>query len=155
MKSKIVVTSIINDAILSKLEIDGKEINVLTVSDALHDPKFKTFIRSYKPGKLGWEAEASWNLTAKINSYALMNHVALTKMALAHQPAEWNGDLLRRYMPMSEVKSLVNEGVYSDESHFDSIFTRRLFNAAGLCKLSEVSTGEAQNEAIALQDFIL
>ena len=155
MKSKIVVTSIINDTIFSKLEIDGKEMNVLTVSDALHDPKFKTFIRSYKAGKLGWEAEASWNLTAKINSYALMNHVALTKMVLAHQPAEWSGELLRHYMPMSEVKSLVNEGVYSDESNFDSTFTHRLFNAAGLCKLPKVSSGTAQHDAADLQALTL
>lgn len=155
MKSKIVVTSIINDTIFSKLDIDGKEMSVITMSDAHHDPKFQTFIRSYKPGKFAWEAENSWNLTAKINSYALMNHIALIKMVLAHPPSEWSGKLLRRYMPMSEVKLLVKEGIYSDESSFESSFTHRLFSAAGLYALPKGGSGMLQSAAEDSQGLIL
>lgn len=155
MKSKIVVTSIINDTIFSKLDIDGKEMSVITVSDAHHDPKFQTFIRSYKAGRFAWEAENSWHLTAKINSYALMNHIALTKMVLAHPPSEWSGKLLRRYMPMAEVKLLVNEGIYSDESSFDSSFTHRLFSAAGLYALPQGGRGMLHNTAAESQGLIL
>lgn len=155
MKSKIVVTSIIDDTIFSKLDIDGKEMSVITVSDVHHDPKFQTFIRSYKPGRSAWEAENSWNLTAKINSYALMNHIALTKMALAHPPSEWNGKLLRRYMPTSEVKLLVNNGIYSDESSFDSSFTHRLFSAAGLYALPKSGGGMLLNTTERSQGLIL
>lgn len=155
MNSKIVVTSIIDDTILSKLDIDGKEMNVITLSDAHHDPKFQTFIRSYKPGRFAWEAENSWHLTAKINSYALMNHIALTKMVLAHPPSEWSGKLLRRYMPMSEVKLLVKEGVYSDESSFDSSFTHRLFSTAGLYALPKDGIGMLQHAAEASLGLIL
>lgn len=155
MKSKIVVTSIINDTIFSKLDIDGKEMSVITVSDAHHDPKFQTFIRSYNAGRFAWEAENSWHLTAKINSYALMNHIALTKMVLAHPPSEWSGKLLRRYMPMSEVKLLVNEGIYSDESSFDSSFTHRLFSAAGLYALPHGGRGMLHNTAAESQGLIL
>lgn len=130
MENLAITTLITRESVISKFKTDNDEYTVFTTefgnTSTANNRKYQSIIKFTKYKKILWTSHAL-NITD-----ALLNHIALIKMATKHSILSWNMNLLEACKPMQIVELLHQQKVYSKEHTFISSFANQLFKAVGI-----------------------
>lgn len=118
------------ESVISKFKTAEEEYTVFTIklsSVPGHvTKKYQSIIKIAKYKKILWTAYAD-NITD-----ALLNHIALSKMAMTYSALSWNAGLMNACKPIQIIENLHQQNVYAKEHSFISLFACKSLKAAGL-----------------------
>ena len=130
MKNLAITTLITRESVISKFKTDKDEYTVFTTefgnTSTANNRKYQSIIKFTKYKKILWTSHAI-SITD-----ALLNHIALIKMAAKHSILSWNMHLLEACKPIQIIESLHQQKLHSKEHTFISAFASQLFKAVGI-----------------------
>ncbi len=126
MASNIIYTHVIDETIITRVKVDNEFINIFTILLPLKKHEFISYIRINKLNGDSISFEKLCSISSKNIAYAAMNHVALTRMALANDRKLWTDGLYKIYLPLTELKLIEDKGIHPAMNTFNTAFTKAL-----------------------------